>query len=557
MTPQLLARDLTFAYPDRPVLNQVSLSATGAARIGLVGENGSGKSTLLRVLAGELEPGSGTVRRRGTLTMVAQELHTTSHERLGDLLAASMARSRATQRRLEEAAARAAALDVESAAEAASTGETGEPDEAAAARRARASALREVADAVVAYEKERGWDADRELDEALTRFGAPRDLARPLMEMSVGERYRVHLACALAERSDILLLDEPTNHLDVAAIEYLTTQLTHWPGPVVLVTHDRQLLDEAVTQILDLDSTMDGPPARYGALHYADYRAAKDAALARWRTRFRAEQQRLEDLFWSRDASYEGLSDEWRPPKGSNKHRRGTRAKQHVTAADRQLRALEARAVTVPPPPPEVAWPHLGGEPDGHGNAPLLLLPGAHVPGRLERGDLMLAVGRQDRLLLVGPNGRGKSTLLGLLAQSATSPLVRVGVLWQESRLVVRGQETGFDVAARVVLEQLHRGGVDAEELVPIAATGLLSEADLERPVRELSVGQRRRLDLALVLMTAPHVLLLDEPTNHLAVDLVDSLTGWLRWVACAVVVATHDRLMRQDYADWPTIDLS
>ncbi|PWD50186.1 ABC transporter ATP-binding protein [Serinibacter arcticus] len=529
-TGLIAARGVSYAYPGRPVLADVRLTVSGTDRIGLVGENGSGKSTLLRLLGGELEPATGTVRRRGTLTTVAQELQVTTHETLGDLLAASMQRTRAAQVRLEEAAARASSDDPH--------------------------ALREVADAVAAYENERAWDADRELDEALTRFGAPRDPARPLAQMSVGERYRVHLACALAERSDILLLDEPTNHLDVAAIEHLTDRLAVWPGAVVLVTHDRQLLDDVVTEIVDLDSTMSGPPARYGALHYADYRASKDAALARWRTRFRTEQKRLEELFWSRDSSYEGLSDEWRPPKGSDKHRRGTRAKQHITAADRQLRALEARAVSVPPPPPEVDWPHLGGEPDGHGNAPLLLLPGAHVPGRLERPDLMLAVGREDRLLLVGPNGRGKSTLLGLLSEAATAPGVRVGVLWQESRLELKPGETGFDVAARVVLEEVRRGRVNPDELVPIAATGLLTEEDLDRPVTELSVGQRRRLDLALILMTAPHVLLLDEPTNHLAVDLVDSMTGWLRWVVCAVVVATHDRLMREDYADWPTIDL-
>ncbi|GMA31957.1 ATP-binding cassette domain-containing protein [Litorihabitans aurantiacus] len=538
------ARGVAFGYPARPVLADVSLTVGGRDRIGLVGENGSGKSTLLQILAGRLDPQAGAVRRRGTLTMVAQELQVSPHETLGELLAASMQRSRAAQTRLEEAAEAAGAVE--------SADTPGVSGAAAAQRRA----LAEVADAVAAFEEMRAWDADRELDEALTRFGAPREASTRLAEMSVGERYRVHLACALAERSDVLLLDEPTNHLDLAAIEHLTDRLALWPGAVVLVTHDRQLLDDVVTEILDLDSTMAGPPTRYGALHYADYRAAKDAALARWRTRFRTEQRRLEQLFWSRDTAYEGLSDEWRPPKGSNKNRRGTRAKQHITAADRQLRELEARAVAVPPPPPEVAWPHLGGEPDGHGNAPLLLLPGAHVPGRLERGDLMLAVGREDRLLLVGPNGRGKSTLLGLLAQAATAPDVRVGVLWQESRLEVRGRETGFDVAARVVLEAVARGGVDADELVPIAATGLLSEADLDRPVVELSVGQRRRLDLALVLMTAPHVLLMDEPTNHLAVDLVDSMTTWLRWVACAVVVATHDRLMREDYADWPTIDL-
>lgn len=528
--PRLIARGLSFAYPDHPVLTGVDLVVAERARIGVVGENGSGKSTLLRLLAGTLEAEAGTVERRGSVVTVAQELPVAGGETLGDALEASLRRAR------EAAQTMTAALE-----------RLGGQTEA--------SDSREASDAVERYEALRAWDVDRELDEALTRFGAPRDRARPLAQMSVGQRYRVRLACALAERSDVLLLDEPTNHLDDAAIEHLTARLAQWPGALVLVTHDRALLDDAVETILDLDPTMEGPPARYGALRYADYRAAKDAAVERWRARYAAEQRRMAQLYWTRDSTYEGLSDEWRPEKGSRKHRRATRARQHVKAADKRMEQLAARAAAVPPPPADVAWPELQARPTVH-DGDALLLPGAHVPGRLERADLMVSVPPGGRLVLNGPNGAGKSTLLGLLAGAATAPTLRVGVLWQESRRDERGEETGFEMAARTAMALLEESRLNPRELLPVAATGLVSEDDLDRPVRELSVGLRRRLDLALVLATMPHVLLLDEPTNHLAVDLVDSLTFWLRRTEAAVVIATHDRVMRADFADWPQLDL-
>ena len=115
---------------------------------------------------------------------------------------------------------------------------------------------------------------------------------------------------------------------------------------------------------------------------------------------------------------------------------------------------------------------------------------------------------------------------------------------------------TGFEVYAAHALALLAAGTLDPEAAVPVAALGLQSEADLDRPVAEWSVGQRRRLDLAKALLAAPHVLLLDEPTNHLSVALVDDLPAALRGTAAAVVVATHDRAMRADLADWPALEL-
>ncbi|MFE7406623.1 ABC-F family ATP-binding cassette domain-containing protein [Isoptericola sp. NPDC057559] len=557
---QLTATDLAFAYPGRPVLDGVSLRVSDGTRLGVVGENGSGKSTLLHLLAGDLHPARGAVRRRGTVALVEQELAAGSGETVGDLVRSTLAGLRALAAEIEK---EAASFDHE----------TGD--------------LRRLSGLLARAEHLAAWDADRRVDVALTRLGAVRDLDRRLDTLSVGQRYRVRLACRLAERADLLLLDEPTNHLDDSAIEFLTGELVAWQGGVVVVTHDRELLDDVATAILDLDPSMDGKPVLYGQPGYLAYRFAKNQALHRWRQRYRAEQERARVLAERLDASYEGLSDEWRPAKGSQKHRRATRARIHVKAADRLVQQLEAEAVEVPVPPARLAFPDLPsmspgwdpGDPLVEVRSPRVLADDGGV--RLDLPGTRVVVPPSGRLLVVGPNGAGKSTLLAALAgrvalargSRTVTPGARLGVVAQETALAGltaapvtaptssadgedAGPPSGFDAYAAEALELLSRGELDPEHVVPVAALGLLGEEDLERPLAELSAGQRRRFELARALLHAPHLLLLDEPTNHLSVDLVDELTRALIATPAAVVVATHDRRMRADLADWPVLDL-
>ncbi|MFE5335546.1 ATP-binding cassette domain-containing protein [Isoptericola sp. NPDC056573] len=553
---QLTATDLAFAYPGRPVLDGVSLRVSDGTRLGVVGENGSGKSTLLHLLAGGLKPARGELRRKGSVALVEQELATSAGETVGDLVRRTLADLRALAAEIEK---EAAGFDHE----------TGD--------------LRRLSGLLARAEHLAAWDADRRVDVALTRLGAVRDPDRRLDTLSVGQRYRVRLACRLAERADLLLLDEPTNHLDDSAIEFLTGELVAWRGGVVVVTHDRELLDDVATAILDLDPSMDGKPVLYGQPGYLAYRFAKNQALHRWRQRYRAEQERARVLAERLDASYEGLSDEWRPPKGSQKHRRATRARIHVKAADRLIEKLEAEAVEVPVPPARLAFPDLPSmSPGWDPGDPLVELRSPRVVAedgdragtvRVDLPGTRVAVPPSGRLLVVGPNGSGKSTLLAALAgrvplargTRSVTPGARLGVVVQEATAPEGlagtttddgAAPTGFDAYAAEALGLLERGELDPEHVVPVAALGLLSEEDLERPLAELSAGQRRRFEVARALLHAPHLLLLDEPTNHLSVDLVDELTRALVATPAAVVVATHDRRMRADLADWPVLDL-
>jgi macrolide transport system ATP-binding/permease protein len=177
--------------------------------------------------------------------------------------------------------------------------------------------------------------------------------------------------------------------------------------------------------------------------------------------------------------------------------------------------------------------------------------------GRLP-SPITVALESGSRLVVGGPNGAGKSTLLGILAGTLAptsgevrrAPNARVELLHQESR-----QPSGRsprELYAACVARLVQAGALGEGEAVPLKTLGLLGSQDANRPVGDLSMGQQRRLDLALALASRPHVLLLDEPTNHLSIALVDELTEALQAAAAAVVIATHDRQLRQDAEHWP-----
>ncbi|MEV6379974.1 ABC-F family ATP-binding cassette domain-containing protein [Streptomyces sp. NPDC051773] len=514
----------------RPVLHDVEMKVSPGTRWGVVGENGRGKSTLLRVLAGALVPDEGEVHRVGTLALAEQEMPAADGRTVGDVVDEHLADARAALARLD---ATTAAL---------AEGRPGAEDA--------------YADALEAAQTLDAWDADRRVDVALAGLGAVGDRTRPLATLSVGQRHRIRLACLLGAEYDFLLLDEPTNHLDLAGLEYLTARLRAHAGGVVVVSHDRALLSDVATTILDLDPSRDGRPRVHGG-GYAGCREGRKAELARWEAEY--EQQRTEQarLGQALSEAQDRLVSGWRPDKGTGKHQRATRAGALARSVHRRQDDLERHQITAPVPPRRFHMPEL---PARTG----VLLLRAHevgVRGRLRRSTLAVSSG--DRLAVTGANGAGKSTLLavlaGLVAPSTgrvhRARTVRLHLLGQESPPASRRRAHDLYEAhtARLV-----SAGVLAEgEVVGLDTLGLLTSRDAEKPVAELSTGQQRRLDLALALATRPHVLLLDEPTNHLSIALVDELTEALHTTDAAVVVATHDRQLRRDIEGWPRLALS
>jgi macrolide transport system ATP-binding/permease protein len=517
------ATDVVVTRGGRTVLDHVTLTVSRGTRLAVVGENGRGKTTLLHVLAGAIEPDAGDVRRSGRLGVAEQELAATDGETVGDLVDAAVAESRAA----------VAAFDATTTALA----------EGAPGADERYAAALERVEAIDA------WDTDRRIDRALAALDACADRERVLATLSVGQRYRVRLACLLGAPHDLLLLDEPTNHLDADGLRFLTDRVRDHAGGVVVVSHDRALLRDVATEVLDLDPTRDGRPRRYGG-GYDGWSEGRLRERETWEQEHEAQLAERGRLQQAAADAQARLSTGWRPDKGTGRHARQSRAPGVVQAVHRREAALEAHRVTVPEPPLRLRVPDLPTRP----GVTLLRTDEVALDHRLPE-PVTLGVGSGDRMVVVGPNGAGKSTLLALLAgrlDPTTGSVhrartARLALVAQESAELERAAPAAdlFDAHAA-------RLGLD----VSLRSLGLLDATARRTPVGRLSEGQRRRLELALGLAERPHVLLLDEPTNHLSPTLVDELTEALRATAAAVVVATHDRQLLRDLDDWQRLEL-
>jgi macrolide transport system ATP-binding/permease protein len=515
----------------RRVLQHVSISVSSRSRLAVVGENGRGKTTLLHVLAGLLVPDHGTVTRTGTIGLAEQELVVRPGMTVTTLTSAALRPSHDAVRALDRAA-----LDL-------ADGSPGAEERYVAAL-----------DAATRLD---AWDAERRVDVALDALGACQDRHRELSTLSVGQRYRVRLACLLGIRHDILLLDEPTNHLDADGLAFLARRLRDRPGGLALVSHDRALLHDVAEQYVDLDPSRDGRPRLYAG-GYGAWQEGRRRERERWVQEHEEQQEERRRLTAAVTQARDRLRSGWRPDKGTGRHQRQSRAPGIVQALHRQQDALAAHLVTVPEPPLQLRWPGLVVR-RGTG---LLRAHGVEVAGRLA-GPVTLTVDGGDHLLVTGRNGAGKSTLLAVLA-GASAPTVGSVTALAGARIAHVAQEVpGWDPhrTARALYERrvgrlVTDGVLRPGEAVPLGSMGMLDRDATGTPVGRMSQGQQRRLHLALALAGRPNVLLLDEPTNHLSPTLVDELTAAVDATPAAVVVATHDRQLLRDLAAWPRLDL-
>ncbi|MFF5652185.1 ABC-F family ATP-binding cassette domain-containing protein [Streptomyces collinus] len=529
--PALLAHDLVRSLGGRRVLDGVCLTASPGHRIGLIGENGVGKSTLLRLLAGVDEPDVGTVSRPDGLGFLHQEMPFDTASTIAAVLDEALREAREDLAELERLSEELARVPEE---------DPGHQELLDAyGRRLERAQDRE------------SWDADRRAALVLEGLGLGAfGHDRTLGSLSGGQRGRLALAALLVRRPPALLLDEPTNHLDDGAAAFLEEQLRGLPGAVVLASHDRAFLDAVCTDLIDLDPAVGGP-VRYGG-NYSAYLGEKRAERERWERRYAEEREEVEELRHSAGVTARRVAPD-RGPRDNEKmgygHRAGrvqSQISRRVRNATRRLEELERTRVAEPPRPLRFAAGELTArsEEGPYRPYPLVSLCDVRVAGRLALDGLEVAPA--DRLLVTGGNGAGKSTLLAVLAGHLPAegevhrrPGLTVGLL---------AQDTEFERLDRTVREtyELSVGPERAEE-VPLGSLGLLHEADLGKPVGHLSVGQRRRLALALLVARPPHLLLLDEPTNHLSPRLCDELEEALGTAGRgAIVVAGHDRWLRR-----------
>jgi macrolide transport system ATP-binding/permease protein len=530
---QLSARSLTHAYADRVVLDDLSVTVGAGETLGLVGENGAGKSTLLRLLAGREQSDHGQVTRHGAVGYLAQEPDLPRRGTITDAVDDALAEFRALEDRLRHLESSMAGGDE--------------------------AAIDEYGEVLAAYEDRDGWSADARAAKALAGLGlGGLDVDRSVATLSGGQRSRLALALALIRSPEILLLDEPTNHLDDDALGYLESELRQRRGITVAASHDRAFLDAVCTSIYDLDPALtvsaDGMPrvgpARYTGA-YSDYLHGKAAAHARWGQAYQAWTDERTALQATVRQHARQVGHGPRPSRDNDKfapyffgQRVDTAVARRVRDAETRLERLEQKRIPKPPQPLRFATSLDARVPDGV----LIAARDVVVPGRVALEALDVTASTQ--LLVTGPNGAGKSSLIEVLAGSLapTSGRVmhacglRVGWLQQEPDFA---DETQTALAAFAA----HRPGPPDEHQADLVALGLLGGRDVHTPVGKLSVGQQRRLALARLLTSRPHVLLLDEPTNHLSLSLVEELEEAVLRSPLAVVVVSHDRWLRRRWS--------
>ena len=499
----LSAAGLACSFAADEIFVDVNVEIARGARIALVGPNGAGKTTLLRVLYGQEAAEAGRVRVAGGT-------------RIGylpqrpELAGAHSLETEARRgfRELEGQAVRLAAL--EAAME--------DPQR-------RKAALAQYGPLQEAFERAGGYTRESRLRMVLRGVGfAERDFARPLTQLSGGEKTRANLARLLLQAPDLLLLDEPTNHLDIEAIAWLENWLRSCAGAVLLVSHDRWFMDEFAQQIWELEG---GRLSVYRG-NYSHYARQREERRQRLWLEYEAQQERI-----AKDEAF------------IRKHM-GSRLTAQARGRQKRLATLEKRGLRRERPPGERRRMGLNmGETQRSGDEVLITrdlvlgypddgLPLLRVPDITLRRGAVAA--------LVGPNGVGKSaflkTITGQLAPLAGS--VRLGAAVQPGYFAQAHENLREE---RSILDEiLERRPLKVSEARDLLGRYLFSGDDVFRPVHTLSGGERGRLALALLALAGANLLLLDEPSNHLDIDSQDVLQQVLEQFGGTVLLVSHDR---------------
>jgi len=486
----------------RTLFEGLTLHVGEGERLGLIGPNGAGKSTLLKVLAGHEPLGSGQRRcaPRTRVVLVDQEPELDpDHTVLEQVFAGSG--EKMTLLRQHTALSQAVA---------------DAPDDA--------TTLARLSDLHGRMDQLNAWGLEQQCREVLERLGIG-DTDRKVGDLSGGYRKRVALAAALVAEPDVLLLDEPTNHLDANGVEWLQSYLDRFPGALVLVTHDRYVLDRVTRRIVEVDRGL----ARSYAGNYATYlthKAEEEASEVASAAKFKGTLRR--ELAWLRQGpkarSTKQKARIQRIEAMREAPQRQSRGQVSLATSSRRLgkRAITAEALGV----------NAGEGPEAR---------------RLLR-QFSYDFSPEDRIGIIGPNGVGKSSLLEVIAgrrQPSSGSLelgstVKLAYFDQHSDVLLKPDQKVLEV----VQAAASRVSVDGEEL---SASQLLERflfppAQQHQPVAKLSGGERRRLHLCRLLIEAPNVLLLDEPTNDLDVQTLSVLEDFLEDFRGCVVVVSHDR---------------
>ena len=488
---------ITVRLGGRTILDRATAALPPYGRVGLIGRNGAGKSTLMKVMIGSLEADDGSMDMpKGTrIGYIAQEAPAGESTPFDTVLAADTER---------------AALMAESEQEGL------DPDRMA-----------EVHERLIAID---AYTAPARASRILVGLGFDEEMqGQPLDSFSGGWKMRVALASLLFSQPDLLLLDEPSNHLDLEATLWLENFLKGYPAMMVVISHERDLLNNVVDHILHLDN---GQVTLYsgGYDSFERQRAERAAQLAAAKASQDAQRAKLQDYVARNSA-------------------RASTAKQAQSRAKALARMQPIAAMAEDPtlsfdfPSPDELKPPL---------VTLDLASVGYTEGKPILQRLNLRIDPDDRIALLGRNGNGKTTLARLLAaqltpmegQMSASGKMRVGYFTQYQVEELDGDDTPLEHMTQQ-MKGANPGAVRAQ----LGRFGFSGQKATTK-VGKLSGGERARLALALITRDAPHMLILDEPTNHLDVDAREALVQALNEYEGTVVLVSHDRHMLELTAD-------
>ncbi len=489
---------LTKSFGSRAILDSVFFAIGEEEKVGLIGVNGCGKSTLMQILAGLEERDGGTImtRRGASIGYLSQEPLLDDGLTIGEEIEGGLVAIRRIMAEYEGVTARLAGPS---------------PDHE--------RLLERQGELSTWIEHHGGWNTDHRVAEIMTHLGIP-DRSRRIGELSGGTKRRVALGRLLLQAPDLLLLDEPTNHLDADTVQWLQEHLIAYPGAVLLITHDRYVLDQVVTRMLDLER---GQITAYGG-GYSSYLAQREERLAQEAR----GQERLLNLLRNETA--------WmrRGPKARTTKQKARIDRFHDLESRAQVEATRETTIKFTP------GDTLGGT--------IMELQGVRksLGGQLLVDDLTFLMKRGDRVGIIGPNGCGKTTLVRMIMGEeppdggtvVTGAKTRIAYFDQNREILDQG-ETLYDFLGEgdyvtVGGERRHKIGY-LEEF-------LFSPSDRMRRIATLSGGEKSRLILARLMMADANLLVLDEPTNDLDIPTLQLLDDALSRFPGCVLMVTHDR---------------